>query len=573
MPSDNRPVVVCMTILVESSPQALPLGAACVASALKSDPRTRDRLELHLEAFSLEQHECPESIAKNIVDSVSHLDCLCLSVYVWNHVLCDQVAAAVKALSPDTLFVAGGPEVTADPLAFSSFDYTVAGEGEYSIPALLERLLLDKKIDSFYGDPKGLCYDIQGIYSPPLIPGQKSLKSETVLRSRPCGMEELPSPYLDGTIDARVYGGVLWELARGCPFKCSYCYESKGEKRVRYFPMERLEKEIELFASQGISQAFVLDPTYNADRKRAVAILDILRRKAPGMFFYFEARAEFIDREMARAFASIPCCLQIGLQSSSEAVLSKVHRTFNKNLFVKNVGILNQEGAVFGFDLIYGLPGDTLKGFKESIDFAVGLYPNNLELFCLSVLPGTSLYDEAESLGLKWESSPPYHVTGTSGFTARDLERAESLSRAVNIFYSEGRAVPWFNSVLHLLKEKASAFFQDFADYLAVKKLDRGPVPDSIKIEALQHEFLSSRLKQRGLGNMIPLVSDIVALNSAMGRCTADGSSSVVALHYHPDDLMSGYASDLRFFFKNAGRCTCRAKVFPTASGPDWRRL
>ena len=58
---------------------------------------------------------------------------------------------------------------------------------------------------------------------------------------------------------------------------------------------------------------------------------------------------------------------------------------------------------IFGFDLIYGLPGDNLSGFCNSIDFALNLMPNNLELFCLSVLPGTDLFDAAKGYGLVFQ--------------------------------------------------------------------------------------------------------------------------------------------------------------------------
>ncbi len=394
-----------------------------------------------------------------------------------------------------------------------------------------------------------------------------------VVRTHVPDLEKISSPYLDGSLDVAEYGGALWELARGCPFKCSYCYESRGEKKVRYFPRERLEKEIELFAGKKIAQVFVLDPTYNCDKKRAVDIIRMLRKKAPGMFFYFEARAEYIDRELAKAFASVPCCIQIGLQSADEEVLKKVHRSLNKNLFAKNVGILNEEGAVFGFDLIYGLPGDTLHGFEKSIDFALSLYPNNLELFCLSVLPGTRLYDEAQELGLTYESKPPYHVTCSTSFSSADLKKAAELSEAVNLFYSRGRAVPWFNSVIRLLHDKPSAFCAKFSQFLKAKGIDAERVTDSDETEALQKEFLCAELKARNLGGMTNLVTDIVSLNGAMGKCTAEGGSYIVSLHYHPDDLMSPYASDLKFFFKNAGKCVCRAKVFPTKNGPDWKKL
>ena len=45
------------TLLIEKSPQSLPLGAACVASAAKSDPRSKDLLEVELIDFNREERE------------------------------------------------------------------------------------------------------------------------------------------------------------------------------------------------------------------------------------------------------------------------------------------------------------------------------------------------------------------------------------------------------------------------------------------------------------------------------------------------------------------------------------
>ena len=59
------------------------------------------------------------------------------------------------------------------------------------------------------------------------------------------------------------------------------------------------------------------------------------------MFFYFEARAEFIDKELALAFTKIPCALQIGLQSANPEVLKNVHRSLEKKTFEININYLN----------------------------------------------------------------------------------------------------------------------------------------------------------------------------------------------------------------------------------------
>ena len=626
----SLPRVVCTTVLVETSPQAMPLGAACIASAIKADEKTRGFFCVELADFSREDKDFIEAeksggdeaaaymIAQQIVrgnnaskqGSASSADdsavqagapvAVLFSVYVWNRRVLELVACALHKLGKKIICIAGGPEATADPEHFSSFDYTVAGQGESAVPALLAELFCGAH--GFADDSSAA--EIPGVYAASSV--QKNLFHE-VTRAAACSPQELVSPYLDGTLDPAKYGGALWELARGCPFQCSYCYESKGEKKIQYFPQERLEKELELFAAKKINQVFVLDPTYNADKKRAAAIIKDIAKKAPGMFFYFEARAELIDRELAKSFASIPCSLQIGLQSSNPDVLSRVHRTLDKKLFVRNVGFLNESGAVFGFDLIYGLPGDTLAGFKNSIDFALSLYPNNLELFCLSVLPGTTLHDDAIGFGLTWEQEPPYHVLCTPTFSAEDIAHAAKLSRAVNIFYTQGRAVPWFNAIINPLHEKASVFLSDFESLIqngSSGKKSGSKLPDSTQpnntqpnntqpnstqpnstqsedsnetvysdeeIINMQKQFVHQKYEQHHLNKLIPVAEDIITMNGAIGRCTADGTESTVELHYHPDDIMSEYSQDLVFFQKNARMCRSVVSVFEGKNGVDWK--
>ena len=519
-------------------------------------------------------------------------DFVCFSVYVWNRVILEKTCLELKKLLPDCVCISGGPEVTANPLSFHSFDYMIAGQGERAMVELLEKITENGKTDleqeafTERSRSAGFAFGVQGVYRAenPSSVGQ----STPIIRACPLPPDLTASPYLDGTLDVSKYGGALWELARGCPFKCSYCYESKGEKKIAYFPMERLEKEIELFAKKNISQVFVLDPTYNASKERAIKMLKIIEKKAPGMFFYFEARAEFIDRELARAFARIPCCLQIGLQSANPEVLKNVHRTLDKKKFEKNIGFLNEEGVTFGFDLIYGLPGDNFAGFCQSIDFALGLYPNNLELFCLSVLPGTDLYDSAKGFGLEWESEPPYHVLRTPQFGEKDLAKAEKLALATNLFYTKGRAVAWFNSILYVLHEKASEFLKGFTNYIEsgflsseqkTKFASTGSIRDwsaeknSTQIEELQLAFIQKKFREKHKDRFLPAAEDLIRIHSALGRCTFDGTESTFTTHYHPDDVMSEYGTDIEFFTENCGKQKCKVKVFVGENGADWRCL
>ena len=229
-------------------------------------------------------------------------------------------------------------------------------------------------------------------------------------------LNTLPSPYLTGTIDPCRYSGLLWELSRGCPFKCGFCFESRGVAGVRQISLERIRKELELFEEKKVNQVFVLDPTFNCDIKRAKKILRMILKTAPLIHFTFEIRAEFIDREIAELFAGIHCSLQVGLQSAHPEVLANVNRTIDTVKFAEKISLLNSAGAIFGLDLIYGLPGDTPDGFKESLNYALRLQPNHLDIFPLAVIPGTALYDQAESFSPELSERCSLHPYLLAGF-------------------------------------------------------------------------------------------------------------------------------------------------------------
>ncbi|MBK7294870.1 MAG: radical SAM protein [Holophagaceae bacterium] len=180
-------------------------------------------------------------------------------------------------------------------------------------------------------------------------------------RPRPVkDLTDLPSPYLDGTLRPGDYGGALWELSRGCPFTCDFCFEARGTAGTRRIPLARVEAELDLFQARGIREVFVLDPTFNYHKVQAKQVLRLIAAKAPGTHFFFEVRSEFLDREMAGLFAAIHCTLQMGLQSAHDDVLRNISRSFDPDDFEAKILLLHQAGVPYGFDLIYGLPGDTL---------------------------------------------------------------------------------------------------------------------------------------------------------------------------------------------------------------------
>ncbi len=443
-----------VAIHIEASARAVPLGPAMLASVLKrafpEAVQTRV-LDLFLQQSA---QACAEQILATDPAWVG------FSIYVWNRALAREVAEILRRENPSLLLFAGGSEATADPegmLAEGFLDLVLPGEGEELLVEVIEHLLRGASTAEIR----------QGIRPAPV----KDLAT-------------LPSPYLDGSLDPTAYPGMLWELSRGCPFRCDFCFESRGTAGTRRVPMERVKAELQRFEACGVSQVFVLDPTFNFDKRQAKAILRLIAEEAPAIHFFFEIRSEFIDRELARLFTSIRCSLQIGLQSADDAVLRKINRSLDRADFEAKILLLHKAGATYGFDLIYGLPGDSLQGFRDSLDFALGLAPNHLDIFPLSVLPGTRLQATAPDFGLQHLKEIPYTVIASPGFSETDMRTAARTAHACDVMYNQGKAVPWFAMLLDWLSVAPSELFGRFAEYL-----DTHDNPD---ITALQAAFFAS---------------------------------------------------------------------------------
>ena len=486
--------VILVAIHPYPSPQAVPLANSFLKSYLTTDEELSARVAVTLCDFFCGQDAGPRASAL----LAEKPDAVGFSTYLWNRGECRELAAALRRARPGLTLFAGGPEPTADPdgvLREAPFDFLIVGEGEVPFREAMGRLCAGETVAGI----GGLAVREEGAAGRPA--------------SRPVErLDAIPSPYLAGFLPAENYGGVLWQLSRGCDFACSFCFDQKGAKGVRRFSLERLKEELAWFVRKRVTQVFVLDSTFNQDMQRAKEVLGLIGKVAPHIHFHFEVRSEFLDAELARLFARVNCSLQIGLQSADPHVQQGVRRIFNPDDFAAKVALLNESGAVFGFDLIYGLPGDTLQGFEQSLDFAVGFYPNHLDIFSLAVLPGTELAARADVLGIDRPAIPPYTVRSTPTFSAEEMEEAGRLAAACDIFYSRGKAVAWFNSVIGALESTPALFFRGFGRWLEARA-GKAVVESELAEEdiwQMQRSYLGLLFSGKRLRNLLPAALDLV---------------------------------------------------------------
>ena len=319
------------------------------------------------------------------------------------------------------------------------------------------------------------------------------------------------------------------------------------------FTSQELESQIASLSQKGITELSVTDEKVAHDKNKLLRLMKLIAQHAPEVFVSFLADAGIIDREVISAAQNIFCSFDIPLECSEKGG----HLLFDKKFYANKARLLNESGLVFGFHLTYAAtPGDSLKLFSERLDFAVQQYPNHIEFPQI----------------MNSELEPP-KVTGT--FSAQDIRWCRDTAFACRTFYTAGRAVPWFLSILKPLRIYPSRFFSDFAEWQRVNncsyKSGFNPEGENHKsIEKMQLLFLDEKYEEKHCHSLISLMHDIVKINGAMSRLAGEGEETTITTSYNPDDLLSEEAFDLTAFAENVCMEECKVKIFSNGEYPDY---
>jgi anaerobic magnesium-protoporphyrin IX monomethyl ester cyclase len=372
------------------------------------------------------------------------------SVYVWNIATLRAVAERVKAASPSTRIIAGGPEVgpvASDALArCPAIDAIVRSEGEHPFAEIVEAWSAGRDLTGVSGVTHRLNGRIVANDDAPIL---KSL-------------DVLPSPHTPrfaatlGDASKRI---ICIETQRGCVFRCNFCFYNKDLSiRNRRFDLDRVKAEILFWLQQDVSQIFLMDPVFNLNAARAKDICRFVaannHRQIP---FHAEIWAEFVDEELARLFRDAHFeFLEVGLQTTDDTALAAVDRRLKIAPFVDGIRWLREYGLKFELQLIYGLPGETRETFRRSLDFAKSLRPYFLEVFRLMILPGTELWRKTASFNLAFDQAPPYYVRSHDSMSEDDIAYGTALVDAVDAIGS--------STTIELMSKEQGVTFSDLAD-------------------------------------------------------------------------------------------------------------
>jgi B12-binding domain/radical SAM domain protein len=329
----------------------------------------------------------------------------------------EEIRRIRERFGESVIIVGGGPHATARPKELLSigFDYVVVGEGEHAFPDLIENLLSGK--------------------DPLIIPGVVGRTSEVWPQPR-----ELTTVNLDDyppfALGMNIVGPI--EVTRGCPFQCKFCCTPflTGCK-VRHRSVTSISKWLALAVEKsGFTRAWFLSPNALSYGGRGMKAepekLEILLKestKVDGLEEVFfgsfpsEVRPEFVTQpilEMLRSYVA-NTSVQIGLQSSSDRVLSLANRRHTVEQGMKAVRIALDSGFTPHVDMIFGLPGETSKELHDSIELCYSLVEMGAKTHghVFMPLPGSA-----------YEKMPPGKLDSESRRRLGELARRKEMTGA-----------------------------------------------------------------------------------------------------------------------------------------------
>jgi radical SAM superfamily enzyme YgiQ (UPF0313 family) len=356
--------------------------------------------------------------------------------YLWNIERTLWLARELKRRRPGVRIVLGGPEITRDNewvLQGPDYDFAVIGEGEQTFRDLLLGLLGDEVPP----------VPIAGLYVPGADPAARYDPARLPAFRTPLpDLNRLGSPYLAGILDA-ADEQMLLETTRGCVFRCKFCYYPKSYDGQYYLGREQVLANLRHADERGAREVFLLDPTLN-QRKDFADFLRVLAEGNPGRrFSYFgELRGEGVTAPTARLLRQANFTeVEVGLQSVDDEAQRQMERKNNLRAFERGVRAMLDQGIRVKVDLIIGLPGDMPASVRRGLHYLrdSGLY-SDVQVFNLSILPGTAFRQEANQRGLKFQPVPPYYLLRTPTLDRENLY--ELLQEAQDLFGVEFDAQP-----------------------------------------------------------------------------------------------------------------------------------
>jgi len=298
-----------------------------------------------------------------------------------------RLAEMMKETRPDTQIAFVGPHVTVqaeeslkastaiDFIARKEFDYTVA---EFAWGKKLEEIA-------------GVSFRKNGqiIHNPdrPVIEDLDALPFVVEIFKRDLDFTRYNIPYL-------LYPYVSFYTSRGCPAQCTFCLwpQTMSGHRWRTRSSDNVVAEVrralELFPEA--RELFFDDDTFTWQKSRVLELCEKLK----SLKFTWSCNARVsTDYETLKAMKEAGCrLLVVGFESGDPTILKNIKKGATVEQALSFMKDCKRVGITIHGDFQIGHPGETQETIERTIQFAMKLDPQTMQVSMSHPYPGTDFF-------------------------------------------------------------------------------------------------------------------------------------------------------------------------------------
>ena len=371
------------------SPDYSPLGLAYIGAVLEKAGHKVRIIDIDTEKISEEQFL---KIIK------SHYELIGFTATTPTYKKAVKLCELVKK-NTDVVTVLGGIHATIAPdtCTQSEFiDFVVRGEGEVTILDLIYAIQGKKA----YAEVKGISFKENGKIM------------HTSERELIKNIDEIPFParHLYNQRKYTYPDSLLTPVmpiitSRGCSHNCTFCCTKLiFGSRVRFRSAKNVVDEIEyLVREYGVKEIHFWDDNYTLNKKRVFEIHNELNERNIKLKFAFPngLRVDQVNEKILKCLKSMGVySVAFGVESGNQTILNNVKKGISLEQIEKAYSLTKRIGfETWGFFML-GLPGETEKTIKDTINFAKKINPDIAKIHILKPFPGTEVFNQLMTAGM-----------------------------------------------------------------------------------------------------------------------------------------------------------------------------
>lgn len=281
--------------------------------------------------------------------------------------------------------IAGGPHATLFPrdMLLGGFDYVVKGEGEETLPDLINHM------DNL-SSVKGIAFKKNG----QII--------ENPDRNKIHNLDEIPYPDRN-LYDLSLYKKNILMGARGCSNNCKFCSNwqiTSGGIRKRS-PQNIFEELLYLEEKGESKDLFIADDNFGVFRKDKLELCDLIINSNISINWAAQIRVDFVDDYLLSKMRDAGCNrIYFGIESGNQKILDDANKRISVSQSKSAIMIAKNKGMLVKVGIIIGLPGSYAQNL-ESLTFVKETLPDEISVHHFVPFPGTEYWNNAEKYGIR----------------------------------------------------------------------------------------------------------------------------------------------------------------------------